>query len=186
MTEDEQSREARRMQRRDLLKKSAVVGAAAWAAPTIVSSTAHATHGGTCPDDACTYYYAFKLEGTGCTDIGGGNSNCLTGGLCAAAGGNQVFAQCWATGVSGGSNSTNAQFTLPPGFSVVAAIAKKGSGNSNNGFDKCTSLPASFTHTTVGGNDCHKRYSVTWVTDWSHLEILVCGPTAPSTSQTYC
>ena len=163
--------------RRSLIKKSAVVGAVAWSAPTIVSSKVHASGGGTCPDPSCDYWYAFKLD-NGCEDVWS-HCGCPT----QFSNNNPVYHGCSIVQNVQPPNVADAvevTFTLPPGFAVKAVGYKKGPGCV---FDVATWVTWTNSDCTTGVriNDYSGK-------GWSHLEIVVCGPTppAPGTGQYSC
>lgn len=157
--------------RRHLLRRGAVAGAAVWASPMVMSSRVAATVG-TCLDPDCVHYYVFKLENGACVaSIGaaaqGNCANALCGSIPRVA-----HVVCHATDVRENSHRTEFKFTLPPGFDIRAVGYKKGTG--------CTTENTTVRFLGFVGA-CSRQYLITANdgVDWSHLEVLVCGPIPP-------
>jgi hypothetical protein len=162
----------RGLSRRDLIKRSAVVGGVAWAAPTVLSSLSSpaAAHTATC----CTGPNVFRLKsGAGCTscDTGVGANDCLT----------TFGANCclFNNGVTLACTTTTHTWTLAAGIQFCQGAAKVGQ---NCALGSCLTGPANVSHT-------HNANGTTTVTitgsagsgcGLSHSEIVVCAPTRPA------
>lgn len=171
--------------RRDIIKKSAVVAAAGWAAPAVVSSRAAATAGSTCADEQCETYYLFKIDaaGGGCEDRfditvpgfncgrGRGNPGCvpcqptyenLLGGITLVTG-----AACSAGFLTFSNPSdTSLDIHLAPGFSLTFALRKTGAGCPDGGAWAPTSTSCDSSGTTYQWRG----------STYSNAIIVICGP----------
>lgn len=112
-----------RIGRREAVKKAAVVGAAAWSAPMILSSKVSAA-GGTCPDpDTCPTPYFVKVDVESGNCDGNPMSQDAPPWECAAhviQSGVQYQSGCAFISVSGDEN--NYTITLPPTFRVAGVV----------------------------------------------------------------
>jgi hypothetical protein len=155
----------RGLSRRDLIKRSAVVGGVAWAAPTILSSLSSpaAAHTATC----CSGPNVFRLKS---------GDNCATTPTCSTGVGAQdclttVGANCclFNNGVTLSCADTTHTWTLAAGIQFCAGAAKAAL--------RCETGPPQVTHV-------HNANGTTTVTitdpQLSHSEIVVCTPTAPA------
>ncbi len=148
--------------RRDVLKKGAVVAAAAWTAPMIVSSKVGASSGGTCQEVACSYVYVFKVEGsTACTPFQ--TTPCATTIQNSSA---LTVVQACVPGASGGySEGSGGSVTLPPGYDVINVIGKKGPSGCVPGIGGTPTL------------DGQCRQTVSLPAGYSHIYVVVCSGT---------
>lgn len=124
----------RGIDRRTLIRRAAVVGAAAWTAPVIIGSLTSpaAATTGTCTTPCviqsgspCTWY-GFRIQdpSTTCTPMGGNPSRCSnvqTAVSALAAAGTTLNATCPPGTIVSQANDDRYVFTLPGGCNVYAA-----------------------------------------------------------------
>jgi hypothetical protein len=165
----------RGLSRRDLIKRSAVVGGVAWAAPTILSSLSSPAAAGV--NGCCSGPNVFRLKsGDGCAttptcSTGVGVNDCLT----------TFGANCclFSNGVTLSCTATTHTWTLAAGIQFCEGAAKVGEACA---LGSCLTGPANVSHT-------HNANGTTTVTitgsagagcGLSHSEIVVCAPTRPA------
>lgn len=160
----------RGLSRRDLIKRSAVVGGVVWAAPTLLSglsSPAAAQTSGCCSGPNV---FRMKSENSSCVAGGGGAANCLTGG---------TSSNCLCNnGVTLSVGANTHTWTLSPGIQFCAGAAKVGEACEDG---SCLTDPPFVTTATVDGTTV---VTITGSADegcgLSHSEIIVCANTRPA------
>jgi hypothetical protein len=158
----------RGLSRRDLIKRSAVVGGVAWAAPTILSSLSSPAAAGV--NGCCSGPNAFLLKSSdqcGC-EIGGGVGDCLTGNANCCLFNNGVTLSC---------TETTHTWTLAAGIQFCQGAAKVGEACAQG--DCLTGAP-----NVVVTQNGTTTVTITGTADpgcgLSHSEIVVCADTLPA------
>jgi hypothetical protein len=153
------------MSRRQLVRRTAVVGGAVWATPLILSSQAFAASFGNCPNCPTGRLFSLRTEGPcNCTDTNPNNA-CLPSNPAGIKNGcclipSHIQVQCAA-------NFSSVTYTLAAGVQFCAAGGKGGSDCDDTDTVTVTQNPNGTTTVVVSQPNL------------SHVDLVVCVPGSP-------